>query len=948
MLRRFGCLVRQNHLLSSRMIQCSQIRFSSSDVTGSTTQTITFGALPKKKHTETILNPISEDQEGNGPGKKKRELPTSLKAVREMMDLHKDYVVITQIGSFFELYFEHAIEYSSRLNLTLAKKTLGSSDKSKKGTNDRYTVPMAGFPLSQLDRHLKVLVQDLNVGVAIVEQFKNDTGIDNEVQKVTRRLTRIITPGTLVDEIFLNEQENNYLLSIDFPENAFKREALMDLKIGLSWTDLSVGSIFVQETTLKDLVSTINRVKPSEILLDEKLLEQKLETGEWYSELVELKRYLKKYIALPSHHKTMDLFFHMFSSTKNTIENTFNDLSQKETAALRNMLQYIEDHLPDSPINLQLPVRQLPENIMQIDSRTSDALELHQTFKDESRKGSLISSVKRTVTTSGSRLLSQWISAPSTDLKEIKTRQTLVTLFYKNTMLRTNVISKLSEVHDISRFVQRFALGRGTALELVYLAHTITVVDKLQSILQEEAKRSKASAKVLERFVEKFDSLIDMSQVILDDLDEDALLQSIREEKEELEKELAPQSQQLQKDETDAKHFAWTVRPQASKALSNLHKLHNQLREEKDSLLIHLQNILEKELNYKSVEFKFSPSLGYQLYLRVKSTTDETRLKELLPGATISQKSTTTRWVNYPTWSNLGSKIDSLNYKIKSEEENVIRKLKKGVVHQSVPLRKIANLLDSLDVTSSFAVLSHERNLVCPEVDDSLDLEISGGRHLVVEEGLKQNLKNFTSNDFNTGTNNKMWVISGPNMGGKSTFLRQNAIIVILAQIGCYVPADSARVGIVDKIFSRVGAADDLYNEMSTFMVEMIETSYILKGATERSLAVLDEVGRGTSGREGLAIAFATLEYMLKVNKCRGLFATHFAQELYGLLKDNDSLNGISFKQTKISHFNRKLLLDHVLVDGISAKSYAINVAEMAGFPKEALIAAESALQKLE
>lgn len=945
MFRRVSYFVRQN-LPSSRMIKNSQVRFSS-QATGSTIQTLSLGSLPKQKAAETILNPILDEQESNDSGKKKRELPTSLKAVREMMDLHKDYVVITQIGSFFELYFEHAIEYSSKLNLTLAKKTLGSSDKSKKGSNERYTVPMAGFPLSQLDRHLKVLVQDLNVGVAIVEQFKNDTGIDNEVQKVTRRLTRIITPGTLVDEIFLNEQENNYLLSIDFPEVAFKREALMDLKIGLAWSDLSVGSIFVQETTLKDLISTINRIKPSEVLLNEKLLDKKLETGEWYSELVELKRYLKKYLALPAQHKTMDLYFHMFSSTRNTIENTFRDLSQKESAALRNMLQYIEDHLPESPINLQLPIRQLPENIMQIDSRTSDALELHQTFKDESRKGSLISSVKKTVTTSGSRLLSQWISAPSTDLKEIKRRQTLVTLFHKNTMLRTNVISKLSEVHDISRFVQRFALGRGTALELVYLARTITVVEELQSLLQSEARSSKSSAKILESYVEKFDSLMNMSQMILEDLDEDALLQSIREEKEELEKELSPHTEP-QKEDLDSESFVWTVRPQASKALSSLHKLHNELHEERNSLLTNLQETLEKQLNYKSVEFKFSPSLGHQLYLRVKSATDETRLKEFLPGATISQKSTTTRWINYPTWSNLGSKIDSLNYRIKAEEENVIRKLKKDVVRQSIPLRKIANLLDCLDITSSFAVLSHERNLVCPEVDNTLELEISGGRHLVVEEGLKQNLKNFTPNDFAPGIKNRMWVISGPNMGGKSTFLRQNAIIVILAQIGCYVPADAARIGIVDKIFSRVGAADDLYNEMSTFMVEMIETSYILKGATERSLAVLDEVGRGTSGREGLAIAFATLEYMLKVNKCRGLFATHFGQELYGLLKDNNSLDGVSFRQTKINYFNKRLFLDHNLVDGISAKSYATNVAEMAGFPKEALLSAERVLEKLE
>lgn len=922
--------------------QITQLRLSSRDATteirSPTVSTLSVGSLPKNASIKDSESPVLKSEDDGEPGR--RVLPPSLKAVREMMDHQKDYVVITQIGSFFELYFEHATEYSAKLNITLAKKNL-------KG----YSVPMAGFPLSQLDRYLKVLVQDLNTGVAIVEQFKNETGIDNEIQKVTRRLTRIITPGTLVDEVFLNEQENNYLLSVEFPETAFKREALSDLKVGLAWSDLSVGSIFVQETTLKDLISSITRIKPSEILFDEKLADARLESGEWYSELVELKRYFRKYQALPSHHRTMDLYHHMFNTNSKTAENIFRELTQKENAALRNLLQYIENHLPESPMNFQLPIRQLPENIMQIDSRTADALELHKTLKDERRRGSLVSSIRRTVTTSGARLLSQWVSAPSTDLKEIEARQSMVTLFFKQTLFRANVISKLGAVHDISRIVQRFALGRGSALELVYLARTIKVVDDLQLTLDTEAVKSKANAKILETYLKNYSSLTTLSSTILEDLDEEALMQTIRAEQEELEKELAPeldlQQSQVLEDDIKTDSFVWTVRPDASKTLKRLHKLHDKLLQEKSDLIENLEQLIVKELGYKSVEFKFNPSLGYQLYLRAYKGSKHDELETKLPDITVSQKSLSTRWLNYPKWSNLGSKIDSMKQEIKTEEENVIKRLKKQVIKQSIPLRKVANLLDVLDVSSSFAVLAHERNLVCPEVNDSLDMDIVKGRHLVVEEGLKQTLKNFTPNDFNVGTNNHMWVISGPNMGGKSTFLRQNAIIVILAQIGCYVPAESAKIGIVDKVFSRVGAADDLYNEMSTFMVEMIETSYILKGATRRSLAILDEVGRGTSGKEGLAIAFATLDYMLRVNKCRGLFATHFGKELHSLLGESSSSKGVTFKQTKIRYFNDKLLFDHNLEDGISEKSYAINVAALAGFPKDALSIAETALERI-
>lgn len=238
-------------------------------------------------------------------------------------------------------------------------------------------------------------------------------------------------------------------------------------------------------------------------------------------------------------------------------------------------------------------------------------------------------------------------------------------------------------------------------------------------------------------------------------------------------------------------------------------------------------------------------------------------------------------------------------------------------------------------------MLANERNLVCPKVDESNKLEVVNGRHLMVEEGLSaRSLETFTANNCELAKDN-LWVITGPNMGGKSTFLRQNAIIVILAQIGCFVPCSKARVGIVDKLFSRVGSADDLYNEMSTFMVEMIETSFILQGATERSLAILDEIGRGTSGKEGISIAYATLKYLLENNQCRTLFATHFGQELKQII-DNKCSKGMSekvkFYQSGITDLGgNNFCYNHKLKPGICTKSDAIRVAELAGFPMEAL-----------
>jgi DNA mismatch repair ATPase MutS len=284
--------------------------------------------------------------------------------------------------------------------------------------------------------------------------------------------------------------------------------------------------------------------------------------------------------------------------------------------------------------------------------------------------------------------------------------------------------------------------------------------------------------------------------------------------------------------------------------------------------------------------------------------------------------------------------------KIRKEEDNVVKSLIKKVVKKSVELRKIGTFLDSLDVTSSFAVLASEKDFVCPVVDKSTDLEIVDGRHLVVEDSMKAQMKSFSSNDLFLNKESSSWVITGPNMGGKSTFLRQSAIITILAQCGSYVPAKSARIGIVDKIFSRVYSADDLSNNLSTFMVEMVETSYILNGATDRSLALLDEVGRGTSAKEGLALAFATLKHLGTVNKSRNLFSTHFGHEIDHLVKRHIDQSGLfKFKKTTVSKEGNQLYFNRHLVDGVSEQSYAIEVAEKAGFPAEALKFARAAME---
>lgn len=876
----------------------------------------------------------------------KASLPPSLQYVRDLMDLYKDHVVLTQMGSFYELYFEQAIRYAPELNISL--------------TNRAYShgkVPFAGFPVHQLSRHLKMLVNNCGYSVTIAEQFKKKDVADNEANKFYRRVTRIVTPGTFIDEAFENLRENTYLLNIEFPENCMSQVADTSLKVGICWCDVSTGEIFVQQVYLRDLVSAITRIQPKEILLDERLLEFHIESGTWYPELVELKKFFIKYQKMPSQHRTIESFYGLFNlggkeATERQLKIQFQTFTQKELAALRNTLIYVSNHLPDFSINFQIPQRQLATAIMQIDSRTSTALELHSTVRDNNKKGSLLSSIRRTVTPSGTRLLSQWLSGPSLDLKEIKKRQKIVAFFKDNRDITETLRTMLKKVNDLSRILQKFSFGRGEALELIQMARSLEVSREIRKYLLNNTSLMKATLKSqITQLTESLNFEKNLIDDILKFLNEEELAKS------QDAKQNADVTRMLDIDVKDKKESNkdeifelrdFIVNPSFNTKLRKLHDTYQGVWQKKTEYNALLKGFFVGDLGAKTFTLKERQNGEYALHVTGTASSLK-KIDELISKSTeyhgscfhILQKSSQTRWLSHKIWTDLGHELELLNLKIRNEEANIIDLFKRKFIDRSNEVRQVATTLGYLDTLSSFAVLANERNLVCPKVDESNKLEVVNGRHLMVEEGLSaRSLETFTANNCELAKDN-LWVITGPNMGGKSTFLRQNAIIVILAQIGCFVPCSKARVGIVDKLFSRVGSADDLYNEMSTFMVEMIETSFILQGATERSLAILDEIGRGTSGKEGISIAYATLKYLLENNQCRTLFATHFGQELKQII-DNKCSKGmrekVKFYQSGITDLGgNNFCYNHKLKPGICTKSDAIRVAELAGFPMEAL-----------
>lgn len=883
-------------------------------------------------------------------GRTQKEALTPLYAsMKNLIDANPGCVCLIQVGSFYELYFEQAEIYGPLLGLKVA---------TRKTSN--YSIPMAGFPIFQLQKFVKSLVQDLEVNVAIIDQYPLEKRVNESI--IHRKISRIVSPGTLVDDIFLNYNQNNYLLAIALPTKCTKVPADLDLHIGISWIDISVGEFYVQQTTLGNLIADISRINPSEIIISKEFQEDDLASGAWHSCLQDLRKYFIRY------HKTVykDLKL-QFKTNLQTTRKKLESFSVKEEMAMNMILSYINVNLPDSDPTLDIPIQYWNQDCLQMDARTREALELTErsTNGHKSVVGSLLTTIKRTVTPSGTRLLTQWVKSPILNVTELRQRQDFVTLFKSNNYLKMSLRSQLVQLGDFIRSVQRLVFGRGDIVShLQYIGDGLTKLESLRVFLEDEAKKNASVEKTLSSFLQKFKVNTELSDKIYSTLifsNDDIVdpLDTCITENDEFEENLSLSSysnksiekyRDIAKSKTE-RDANFAVKKDYDPFLKDAHNKLQALQLDEEALMDSIRKIIQ-EIDPKLLITKKAQHGRYTnvIYISGRQKLIDEAFKLLSEEVCERRKGSLLYKPN--SWDKLQTLIDEQVDTIREFEREIINKLREEVLKNVSEIRSISKLVDYLDITSSFAVLAEENNLVCPKFVKSPHLNIIGGRHIVVESGLKVVSDMFIPNDTKVGSEGNLWVISGPNMGGKSTYLRQNALIVILAQIGSFVPATKASLGIVDKIFTRIGASDDLFSDLSTFMVEMVETSNILKNATPRSLAIVDEIGRGTSGKEGLAIAYATLLNLLNVNKCRTLFATHFGKELENLLRsDNINQSKIRYYRTKVLHRDSPpkegsfdLIIDHSLEPGISDRSYALEVAKMAGFPDVALSRARRAL----
>lgn len=846
-----------------------------------------------------------------------------------------------------------------------------------------------------------------------------------------RRVTRVITPGTLIDENFIDPYANNYVLAIHLEDStaatglgeqvdgseAPQEPLSSSTPVGLSWLDVTTGQFYTQATTIAALSSILSRVGPREIVVDKALQSQ----GDHvlFSILAE-----EKHLITYTPHTTLLPITEWEPMLESEIPpHTITGFSSDEVQAGSLLLQYVRDRLLGLSMKLQPPVRHESLQVMTIDKNSMRSLEIKQTIRDGVFKGSLLHAIRRTVTKGGARLLNTWLSAPSTDLETITRRQDLVEHFIQNPELRDQIVLLLKRSHDSQRLVQKFAFGRGEADDLVGLGNTIGTTEEIVKLLSASEPASSGQdifGPLLSRI--SLDGPSALADRIRASIDEDGLFA-----KHQLEDSEAGQLMSLASDVVsaegtreeaaailskrtvtkvkktgsggsgggrpaslrdyyDADSTTFTMKPGANRVLTRLHRELNALLEEK----LALAETLRERFGTPSLTLRWTPNLGHICH--VKGTKD---LRALAAAASSSSSqpipaaasvSRSTRTFHLPEWTALGQSVHQKRFAIGAEEGRLFADLRAAVVRNLVRLRRTAAALDELDVTTSFARLAAEHAWVRPRLlgdgddggsssnqntagiagGDGSDPSSSsfyasrgrngtmiiGGRHPTVEVGLREQGRTFTANDCLVGASpaaGRLWLITGPNMAGKSTYLRQNALMAVLAQTGSWVPAAHAELAVADAVYSRVGSgADNLSADQSTFMVEMLETAQILRAATPRSLVIMDEVGRGTTPEDGAAVAFAALWHLATVNRCRALFATHFHT-----LADQVAERGMHVSQggpvecycTDVEEDGKGgFFYVHKIRKGINRHSHALKVARMAGLPEVAITVASDIL----
>ncbi|MCS3445301.1 MULTISPECIES: DNA mismatch repair protein MutS [Bradyrhizobium] len=840
----------------------------------------------------TIQQPIPVPPEPAPAAEAPSRVTPMMEQYLEIKAAHPGLLLFYRMGDFYELFFEDAEIASRTLGIVLTKR----------GKHQGMDIPMCGVPVERSEDYLHRLI-GAGHRVAVCEQTENPAEAKARGNKsvVRRGVVRLVTPGTLTEDTLLDARTNNYLIAI-----ARARGSAGADRLGLAWIDISTSEFMVTECTTAELAATLARINPNEAIVTDALYSD--------SELAPTLRELPSVTPL-----TRDVFDSATAERRlcdyfavATMDG-LSAMSRLEATAAAAAVTYIDRTQVGKRPPLSPPAREAAGTTMAIDPATRANLELTRTLAGE-RRGSLLDAIDCTVTAAGSRLLAQRLAAPLTDVAVIARRLDAVSAFVEDSAAREDIRTVLRAAPDMSRALARLSVGRGGPRDLANLRDGILAADQALELL---AQLSNPPAEV--------------STVMA------ALQRPSRDLAQEFSRALSEQLPLIKRD-------GGFVREGYEAALDESRNLRDASR----LVVAAMQARYAEDTGIKTLKIRHNNVLGY--FVEVTAQHGDKLFAPPL-NATFIHRQTLAGQVRFTT-AELGeteAKIANAGERALNLELEIFERLSAMALAASDDLRNAAHAFAMLDVATSLAKLAIDDNYVRPDVDGSLGFAIEGGRHPVVEQALKRDGQPFIANacDLSPAPAQKsgqLWLITGPNMAGKSTFLRQNALIALLAQIGSYVPASRARLGIVDRLFSRVGAADDLARGRSTFMVEMVETAVILNQASERSLVILDEIGRGTATFDGLSIAWAAIEHLHEGNRCRTLFATHY-HELTAL---SAKLPRMFNATVRVKEWQGDVVFLHEVLPGSADRSYGIQVAKLAGLPPAVITRAKSVLAKLE
>jgi DNA mismatch repair protein MutS len=805
-------------------------------------------------------------------------LSPAMRQFQHFKGKHPDCILFFRMGDFYETFYEDAKTCSKVLGLTLTSRDKGSENP----------VPLAGVPYHAIDGYLKKMLQ-AGYRVAVCEQVEDPKTAKGVVK---RDVVRIVTPGTLTDDMLLEDKKDNFLCAVD-----------LDVKgcAALSWVDVSTGHFFVQRVAEKELLSELQRLSPAECLLADRRGELfELETRKLAKDIGQLTRAIiteRPSWYFDPYQARQRLLKHFGAGTLEGFG--ISDGDQDLIPPAGAIIEYLNETQRTTLGHIQSLRKVNRGNFLQIDPASLHSLEILQTIRGESRKGSLLACLDETLTGMGGRMFRNWLCMPLCDVAEIESRQDAVQELREDAQRLSQIRELMANIADTERIAARISTFRASPRDLLALARTLRQVPQLRNLL------TGLQASLNARLAQQCDSMDELA----------GLLESA------IEPNCPPHLRE-----------GGVIRNGFSQELDRLRSIST----DGQSWLRNYQKEQAQRTGIANLKVGFNNVFGY--YIEISNASSDKAPSDYIRKQTVknAERYITEELKHYE------NEVLTAEDKALQLEQRLFEDLRRESAKYIPRLQQLADTIAQCDCLASLAHLAARRNYCRPKVTAEPRLVIREGKHPVLAEMLGAE---FVPNDVELGGGaGDIAVITGPNMSGKSTYIRQIALLVLMAQTGSFIPAKEAEIGLVDRIFTRVGASDELARGQSTFMVEMTETANIINNATARSLVILDEVGRGTSTYDGLALAWAITEHIATRLKCRTLFATHY-HELTELAELFDNIRNCN---VAVREWMDEVVFLHRILPGGTDKSYGIHVAKLAGIPKSILARSNEILEELE